>query len=219
MIIKQALANKCKAISNTTNMKNSIIYLLLLLYLKACWAYATGTSSQYHLRRISTIVGANYCVHQRCAVGYCPPLEATGEVMLAYLFAQMRCCAAKLNWRDGYIQGFEGTAEEYCSMIGFDVRNCHEDSFSEDGRVEKVCVYDEEGRRDLDDCYKGCKGRHSVGQWRSWSNYPEMWCCGASKSGPPKWWLRHRTKWLRRRPKGNANQFCMEVGYDIRDCD
>jgi hypothetical protein len=96
-------------------------------------------------------------------------------------------------------------AEEYCSMIGFDVRNCPpEDISNKGGRFHTTCAYDEEGRCDLNEC-----AMHSM---RSYRHYPRTWCCGASKSGPPLWWQSLR-------PNGNANQFCMEVGYDIQDCD
>ena len=74
-------------------------------------------------------------------------------------------------------------------------------------KVDCVGTYDEDGRCNLNECNTSCHNKGDL----CWS-LSRMWCCDANESGPPSWWLAFR-------PNGNANQFCVEVGYAIRDCD
>jgi hypothetical protein len=147
----------------------------------------------------------SYCTRPPCALGHCiykkQPVDATIEVILAYYFAQMKCCAAKWSGVPSELRGVI-IKEEYCNQVGFDINNCPPEDPDDVGSIceaKSICWGGEDG------CAQCGTIQCSV------SHYSEVWCCNAKNSGPPSWWLSLRTN-------RNANQFCNEVGFDITRC-
>jgi hypothetical protein len=72
------------------------------------------------------VSGASYCIRSPCALGYCVYREQPPDpsLVMAYMFAQMRCCEAKNDWR--WFNDFTDaqSAAEYCNRIGYDITNC-----------------------------------------------------------------------------------------------
>ncbi len=141
---------------------------------------------------------ASYCINPRCKLGYCVYKEIPPdlEVMPAYWFAQLRCCLRGLD--DENIDGEEFDREEYCNRVGYPRKSCPRDYEKGPSGCSKVCGYG------CHECQLNCARAGGAASF-------EKWCCNAIENGPPVWWLSLR-------PNGNANQFCVDVGYDIGSC-
>jgi hypothetical protein len=147
------------------------------------------------------VSGINYCIRSPCALGYCVYREQPQDpsLVMAYMFAQMRCCEAKNDWR--WFDDFTDaqSAAEYCNRIGYDVTNCPVNK-PRYRSFYKVCESDEENGR----C-TSCKRSSSRYYRLAISHNAIAWCCNAKVHGPPAWWLLLRPRAISRSAEWRAS--------------